>query len=142
MYSYSGIIQVLNGETTHESEWGEIGRDFTFDQIEGMVRDAFEQNAVQIAILPGQYSSAIAFYISWNHDRNGKLRKRLFRLFETLAEFGEGIHLHCSMEDDEANEGKGGAWDIRLNHPDLSLDGVYETPLERIDFTKRDWPKA
>ena len=57
-------------------------------------------------------------------------------MFGKLADFGSGVYVHCSMEDDEANDGKGGTWELRLNHPNEGLDG---TPVERVDLTRRDW---
>ena len=145
MVCYTGMISTfgISEKLTDEPSTIDLGPDFAFKDVERLVEEAFSEFVVTKQILVSNGCLVIAFLHASNHERG--VRKALFRLFEELAQLGSGIHAFCSMYDDEADNGNGRAWELRLNHPDTSIDGIDiddDTPVERIDYTKRDWPRA
>jgi hypothetical protein len=134
MIRYSGMIFVCAGDDPKEYDFGDVGPNFSFGSVKDLVQQSLKPWAIEVQILPEMNSAAIAFHKESNHDHG--LREELLRMLGKLADLGTGIHALCSMDDDEANDGKGGTWELRLNHPNLGLDG---TPVERIDLTRRDW---
>ncbi len=133
MITYSGMFIVGNSYYNEAWDVDDVGSRFTFDEILALIDAHFEGQHLEKTILRGQYCNAIAFFQTSNHERG--LRDVLFQLLEKLADLDVGVDAHCFLEDDEANEGKGGVWDLRLRDPAYEHDGF---KIEQIDFTKRD----
>jgi hypothetical protein len=130
------MIIVSNSDNEKEYDFGDVGPNFTFAQIEALVDETLEDYRVEKRILPGQYDTVIAFLQTSNHERG--LREDLFKLLKKLAEFGTGIDAMCRLFDDEANGGEGCIWEVNLRDPDVAMT---EFPVKQVDFSKSDWPK-
>lgn len=132
MISYAGVI-VLCSDLPKGLGFEE--QRFSAGAVEAFVDRAFADHAVAKSSMNSNGQTAISFFCGSNHD--GGLREQIARLFDELAKLGSGIHAICSLDDDEANDGHGGAWEFRLNHPSLEID-LPENPIQRRDFTKQD----
>ena len=130
MITYSGTIVAL---TDSPSGFRLEEHNFTVAEIEVLVDEAFSDHVVERRSMVDNGNFVIAFFSGSNHDRG--LRDEIVKLFENLSAFGAGVFASCSMYDDEAGNGLGEAWELRLNHPSLEIEDV---PVQRVDFTKRD----
>ena len=52
-----------------------------------------------------------------NHDGQGRMRRLVQGLFEELERLGPEVTAFFSALDDEANDGKGGHFEYRVNYP-------------------------